>query len=106
MKTLTLSAEWTPKLGFQPGRLHVEGKLTDQGSAVWRDPQARVIEKPEPSIADDEVLIRVRACGSRQTALPWSVSLPSMCRRPGWKPDLGVHSADSVSVFTSPPHFR
>jgi threonine dehydrogenase-like Zn-dependent dehydrogenase len=63
MKTLTLSAEWTPKSGFQPGRLHIEGKLTDQGSAVWRNPQAQVIDKPEPPIADDEVLIRVRACG-------------------------------------------
>jgi len=63
MKTLTLSAEWTPKPGFQPGRLHIEGKLTDQGSAVWRNPQAQVIDKPEPPIADDEVLIRVRACG-------------------------------------------
>ncbi len=63
MKTLTLSAEWTPKSGFQPGRLHIEGKLTDQGSAVWRNPQAQVLDKPEPPIADDEVLIRVRACG-------------------------------------------
>jgi len=63
MKTLTLSAEWTPKSGFQPGRLHIEGWLTDQGSAVWRNPQAQVLDKPEPPIADDEVLIRVRACG-------------------------------------------
>jgi threonine dehydrogenase-like Zn-dependent dehydrogenase len=63
MKTLTLSAEWTPKPGFNPGRLHIEGKLTDQGSAVWRNPQAQVVDKPEPPIADDEVLVRVRACG-------------------------------------------
>jgi len=63
MKTLTLSAEWTPKSGFQPGRLHLDGRLTDQGSAVWRNPQAQVLDKPEPPIADDEVLIRVRACG-------------------------------------------
>jgi threonine dehydrogenase-like Zn-dependent dehydrogenase len=63
MKALTLSADWTPKPGFQPGRLHIEGKLTDQGSAVWRNPLAQVIDKPEPPIADDEVMIRVRACG-------------------------------------------
>jgi threonine dehydrogenase-like Zn-dependent dehydrogenase len=63
MKTLTLSAEWAPKPGFQPGRLHVEGKLTDQGSAVWRNPRAQVIDRPEPPVADDEVLVRVRACG-------------------------------------------
>ena len=64
MKTATLSADWQPKKDFKLGLKDVEGKLTYLGSKVWKNPEIKIIEKPEPKIeADDEVIIEVKACG-------------------------------------------
>jgi threonine dehydrogenase-like Zn-dependent dehydrogenase len=63
MKTIRLTAEWSPKRGFVPGAKDIEGKLTYLGSRVWRNPRVTVEDRPTPQIEDDEVLVEVKACG-------------------------------------------
>jgi threonine dehydrogenase-like Zn-dependent dehydrogenase len=63
MKTLTLSAKWSPKKGFSLGGKDVEGVRTYSGSKVWTDLHVDLRDKPVPEPADDEVIVRVRACG-------------------------------------------
>lgn len=63
MKTVTLQAEWQPRPGFKLGAKDVEGKLTYEGSNVWRNPELSIVEKDVPEIGPTEVLIRVKACG-------------------------------------------
>jgi threonine dehydrogenase-like Zn-dependent dehydrogenase len=45
------------------GPKDIEGKRTYSGNMVWKNPQIRIKEKPIPDIADDEVLVKVRAVG-------------------------------------------
>jgi threonine dehydrogenase-like Zn-dependent dehydrogenase len=63
MKAVRLKAEWAPREGFVLGPKDIDGKLTYLGSKVWRNPAVDVEEVSEPDIADDEVLIEVKACG-------------------------------------------
>ncbi len=63
MKAVVLSADWDPRPDFRTGSRDVEGKLTYLGSRVWRHPRLSLEEVPVPEVADDEVLIEVRACG-------------------------------------------
>jgi len=63
MKAVVLSAEWSPKADFIPGKKDIDGKLTYLGSKVWRHPRVAIAETVKPEIKDDEVLVRVRACG-------------------------------------------
>ena len=63
MKTIVLSAEWSPKPGFRLGPKDIDGKLTYLGSQVWRYPKLRVGEKDLPKIGPTECLIEVKACG-------------------------------------------
>lgn len=63
MKAVVLTAEWSPRKDFQLGKKDVDGKLTYLGSRVWRHPKLEINDIPKPSLKDDEVLIKVRACG-------------------------------------------
>jgi threonine dehydrogenase-like Zn-dependent dehydrogenase len=63
VKALTLSANWSPRAGFLPGKKDVEGVRTYSGSKVWRNPRLEVAGKPLPSVGEEDVLIRVMACG-------------------------------------------
>ncbi len=63
MKSVVLSAEWSPKPGFRLGPKDVDGKLTYLGSYVWRYPKLSVTEKELPEIGPTECLIEVKACG-------------------------------------------
>lgn len=63
MKAVVLSAEWSPKEDFKLGKKDIDGKLTYLGSRVWKNPQLEMKEIKKPSIKDDEVLIKVKACG-------------------------------------------
>jgi len=63
MKAVMLTAEWAPKSDFRLGKKDVEGKLTYLGSRVWRHPKLAIQDIPKPTIQDDEVLIKVKACG-------------------------------------------
>lgn len=64
MKAVRLHAKWDPRPGFVLGPKDVEGKLTWLGSKVWRYPEVRVEEVPEPRIEKPtEIIIKVKACG-------------------------------------------
>jgi threonine dehydrogenase-like Zn-dependent dehydrogenase len=63
MKAVILSAEWSPKTDFTLGKKDMDGKLTYLGSKVWRHPRVEIAEIGKPAIKEDEVLVRVRACG-------------------------------------------
>jgi len=63
MKTVVLSAEWSPKPGFRLGPKDIGGKLSYLGSQVWRQPKLSVQEKEYPKIGPTECLIEVKACG-------------------------------------------
>jgi hypothetical protein len=62
MKALVVDAKWRPR----KNPLTEEEKLKRKaycGSQVWQDPHLEIKEVPTPNISDDEVLIRVKACG-------------------------------------------
>ncbi len=64
VKAVVLHAKWDPKPEFVLGPKDIEGKLTWLGSKVWRYPEVKVEEVPEPKIEKPtEVIIEVKACG-------------------------------------------
>ncbi|MGQ9472571.1 MAG: scyllo-inosose 3-dehydrogenase [Candidatus Caldatribacteriaceae bacterium] len=64
MKGVKLHAQWDPRPDFALGIKDIQGKVTWLGSKVWRYPQVKVEELPQPRIQKpSEVLIKVRACG-------------------------------------------
>lgn len=60
---MQVEAEWAPREGYRVSRAEEERRVARNGSMVWRNPAFAVRDLPEPEIAPDEVLIRVRACG-------------------------------------------
>lgn len=64
MKGVRLHAKWDPRPDFKLGSKDIEGRVSWLGSKVWRYPQVKVEDLPEPKIQrPSEVLIKVRACG-------------------------------------------
>lgn len=63
MKGLVLTAEWQPRPGYPVSEFEKATSKAITGNAVWRNPKLMVKEVPKPTIAPDQVLIRVRACG-------------------------------------------
>jgi len=63
MLAAVLYAKWDPKPNYSPTRLDIPGKVAFVGNLVWRYPKLKLEEKPIPEIKEDEVLIKVGACG-------------------------------------------
>ena len=63
MRALMVEADWEPRRGFDPTPKDAERHLARNGNLVWKNPRFQVVDLPEPSVGQDEVLIRVRACG-------------------------------------------
>ena len=63
MKTVELSAKWSPKASFKLGSKDIDGKLTYLGSQVWKNPVVNIEDKPIPKIKPNEVLLKVIRCG-------------------------------------------
>lgn len=63
MLAAILYARWEPKPEYKPTPKDIEGKKTYLGGFVWRYPELKLEDKPSPKIRDDEILIKVRACG-------------------------------------------
>lgn len=63
MKSVVISAEWSPKPGFRLGPKDIDGKLTYLGSYVWRYPSLSIEQKELPGIGPTECLVEVKACG-------------------------------------------
>jgi threonine dehydrogenase-like Zn-dependent dehydrogenase len=60
---MQVEAEWAPREGYRVSRAEEERRVARNGSMVWRNAAFAVRDLPDPEIAPDEVLIRVRACG-------------------------------------------
>ena len=63
MKTVVLSADWSPRPEFKLGPKDIDGKLTYLGSKVWRRPRLSIQEKEKPQFGPTECLLQVKACG-------------------------------------------
>ena len=63
MKSVVLSATWSPKPGFKLGPKDIDGKLSYLGSYVWRYPKLSVDDKDLPEVGPTECLVEVKACG-------------------------------------------
>jgi len=63
MKALVLDAEWKPRPGYVLTDFEKKTGKAITGSAVWHKPTLTLMEREKPTIAPDEVLVRVRACG-------------------------------------------
>ena len=63
MKGLLLSAEWDPKPDYTVSDWEKETGKVVTGSAVWRHPKLQVTQVPKPTIAPDQVLLQIKACG-------------------------------------------
>ncbi len=63
MKALVLRGEWDPKPGYAVTEAEKASGKATVASSVWRHPKIRIEDRPVPVIDDDEVLLRVRACG-------------------------------------------
>ena len=63
MRALQVQGEWVPREGYLPTPREEQTRVARNGSMVWRNPEFALRDLPQPEIARDEVLIRVRACG-------------------------------------------
>jgi scyllo-inosose 3-dehydrogenase len=60
---MQVQAEWAPRAGYRVSHVEKERRVALNGNMVWRNPAFALRELPEPEVARDEVLIRVRSCG-------------------------------------------
>lgn len=63
MRTLTLNATWEPRPGHGVTPAEVKTRKAINASTVWKEPKLELGKNPIPRIAEDEVLIKVKACG-------------------------------------------
>lgn len=63
MKALVVDAEWKPRKDYLLSEDEKKRRRALIGSQVWCNPRFDIKDKPTPDIEDDEVLIRVKACG-------------------------------------------
>lgn len=61
MKALVLNGEFSPRDGVSPGGSR--GQWAKNASTTWRRPTLEIRERPKPSPAYGEVLIKIRRCG-------------------------------------------
>jgi scyllo-inosose 3-dehydrogenase len=63
MKALQLVAEWQPKATYQPTESENKTHRTFASSKVWKNARLELSNLPDPTLAPDEVLIKVAAVG-------------------------------------------
>lgn len=63
MRTVVLSAEWSPRSEFKLGPKDIDGKLTYLGSKVWKKPTLSIQEKETPKFGPTECVLQIKACG-------------------------------------------
>jgi scyllo-inosose 3-dehydrogenase len=63
MRALTLDAEWAPREDYRVTPEEIETRRAISAKTVWKNPELEISEKPIPAIEEDEVLIKVKACG-------------------------------------------
>lgn len=63
MRALTLEATWKPRPDYPLLPREMETRKAIRASGVWKMPKLELAEQPIPRIEEDEVLIKVKACG-------------------------------------------
>lgn len=63
MKALTLSADWTPKAGYDLSASERELRRPRNANMVWRSPRLSLDDAPDPSLLPDQVMLEVAAVG-------------------------------------------
>jgi threonine dehydrogenase-like Zn-dependent dehydrogenase len=63
MRALNLEAEWKPRPDYMLLPDEIETRRAVRTNSVWHAPRFELIETPIPAIGDEEVLIKVKACG-------------------------------------------
>ena len=63
MRGLQLNAVWKPRDGYTPTEREVKDRRALCANNIWRDTKLEIVELPIPEPADDEVLMKVGACG-------------------------------------------
>jgi threonine dehydrogenase-like Zn-dependent dehydrogenase len=63
MRALTLNATWEPRFAYKVTPTELETRKAINANTIWKDPKLEFSEKPIPRVEEDEVLIKVKACG-------------------------------------------
>ena len=63
MQALELQGQWVPRSGYAPSADEQATGKARNASAVWKDVRLQMQPRALPTPADDQVVIRVRACG-------------------------------------------
>ncbi|MGI6169993.1 MAG: scyllo-inosose 3-dehydrogenase [Christensenellales bacterium] len=63
MKAYVLDGKWAPKEGYELNPRELADHRAARGDFVWRDVSAGIVDWETPKPKDDEVLIKVGACG-------------------------------------------
>lgn len=63
MTALWLTAEWSPRCGYEPSPFELKAQKARDASQVWRYPNLSFEEVPVPEPGPTQVLVRVKSCG-------------------------------------------
>jgi threonine dehydrogenase-like Zn-dependent dehydrogenase len=63
VKALVVGAEWKPRKNYLLSKDEEIKKRAFVGSQVWCNPNFEIKDVPVPNVDNDEILIRVKACG-------------------------------------------
>lgn len=63
MQALQLTGEWRPRSGYEASERERAQQRADNANQVYRNPTLSLVDLPEPGLAADDVLVRVRAVG-------------------------------------------
>ena len=63
MRGFYVTADWEPKEGYKLSEREASTKRSARGNNIWRNISGTVTDRPVPTPADDEVLLKVGAAG-------------------------------------------
>lgn len=63
IKGLQFQAEFKPKKGYAISEKEIRQKMAYRGNQVWADPELKLVEKELRALKENEVLIKIGACG-------------------------------------------
>ena len=63
MRGFYVTADWEPKEGYKLSEREASTKRSARGNSIWRNIRGNVTDRPAPTPAEDEVLLKVGAAG-------------------------------------------
>lgn len=63
MRGLQINGIWKPRSGYNPSEREIKDQRALCGKNIWYGPKLDVVELPIPQPAEDEILMKVGACG-------------------------------------------